>query len=222
MAGLSMVMIVASGSRTGMLMAAMALLVFFRAQVGRAAVFGLAAVLAAGTGYLVIGEAVGLGAERFTDTTNTRAEVWATLLATFAANPLIGSDTELAGGESSYLSVAASAGLVGLVPALVFAGLLLWTAARLLRSRREFGPDHARAADLVAAVFVPIVVVCFTFEAHLMGTLTELLLVLYATMALAGALLEQRAERPIAVEPGGDGAAAVEWAEWDGGVPAGR
>lgn len=216
--GLSLVMIAATGSRTAMLMVAVSMLVSFRAQVGRAASFAALSLIALVGGYLVLGDAVGSGFSRFAEAGNTREEIWGTLVAQFLSNPLAGVATDYAAGESSYLSLAASFGLVGLVPAAVFVGLLSAAAVRLLRARRVLGAAYGRAADLVAGFIASVVLVLFPLEAYLLGTLTDLMLILYATIAITGFLLEKAAEQAAAAaEP-----VAAEPQAWDDGLPPGQ
>jgi hypothetical protein len=217
--GAAIAMLVATGSRTAMLMAAVSMVVFFRTQLGRAAAFAALAVLAVAGGSLVFGESIGLGLARVTEAGNSRSEIWGSLIDMFWANPVAGVALDYAAGESSYLSIAASYGLVGLVPAAVFIGMLSATAVRLLRARRVLGPEYARAADLVAGLVASLVLVTFVFEASLIGLLTDLMMIMYMGLVVAGFLLEKVAERQQAavVEP-----TAAEPEAWDDAVPPDR
>lgn len=187
-AGLAAVFVLWTGSRTSALMATVGLAVLFRAKLGRLL---LTAVLA-GTGVLVFLSFYEQGAdmaERLLWTKNTRAAGWAAMWATFLANPLIGAPADPGASESSFLFVAALAGLVGLVPLFVALGLIARDLLGVFQSRRELGSD-AFAADLVMACFVMVIAGAF-FEGYLAGFISFPVYFLYLLLTI-GSYLRDR------------------------------
>lgn len=189
-AAFAVLMILASGSRTGFLLLLIGTAVFFRTRLGPA----LLAIVGVGTfaliGYLLLlGEAVDESGGLVIRTNNSRSEVWERLWDQFQASPLIGTALDYVPGESSYLSTLVMAGVVGLVPMLVLVWLLGWTGFKLVRRRRALG-SYAVFGDLAVAS-VAQMLAAWMFEAFALGTITDHTLVVYCTFALLGLLRER-------------------------------
>ena len=160
--GLFVVFLGWTGSRTGMLMSAVGLTLLFRLRLGKAliAVIGASGVFF--IGYMIFGSEAEATDRMFT-MKDTRSGVWRSMFGSFQSNPLLGAagrDYEgFTGSENSYLLTAASFGLIGLVPLLVAAGLVLREVIWLLTHRsqlRAISPTAAMLADLSAATLMAI------------------------------------------------------------------
>jgi hypothetical protein len=186
--GVASLMLLWTGSRTGILVALTGLLLFFRTRIGRllgvamiASIFVLAAMQ-------IYTESTAPFSEMFLRG-DTRSHVWSAMLEQFWNNPAMGAMGESFGvGENSYLAIACSMGLTGLIPiaiAYFFVGRQLW---RLQRVRKQFG-EHLLLADLVTASLVSFAVGAM-FEGYLLGTITFPVLNLYINLILLRFLLD--------------------------------
>ncbi|MDB5294172.1 MAG: hypothetical protein JWO31_155 [Phycisphaerales bacterium] len=184
--------VVATGSRGASLAAVVAIVTFFRTRLGPVLAIGLL-VTAAGIGVAAGTSGDFLGsAERLTSAGNTRAEVWTTLLATFRANPLLGADYEGALGESSYLSVAAGMGLVGLVPLAVLLVAIFAAIRTCVRVRPRLGDDDRGLADLAISGLATMLCL-WTFEAYLLSLVSDVMIAFYAIVAVYSAVTARAA-----------------------------
>jgi len=171
-----------TGSRTGVLMSAMGVLVFFRLRLGQLLL--AAAVIAV----CVMGVLQFLGQEgsdptgRFIGMQDTRSDVWYRQWSEFADSPLLGATVSGGGratgnGENSYLAVAASYGLVGLIPLGLVLLTIAWDMFCTWRIRR-FLTEEQSLVDLVLAVTVMAFVGAF-FEVYLLGQFSAVVLTLF-------------------------------------------
>lgn len=184
LAGVLMVLLAWTGSRTGLLTGAVGALLFYRLRLGRL----LPVALIIGLVFAVFASLYAdslEGASRLFSTENTREEAWRPLWENFLSSPLLGriSEGEMSARESSYLSILASFGLVG---ALFFFGMVVWTSASVARlwSHRRVDPAASVLIDfvlsswgafLVAAVFEGFFVAIAThYMMHLMLVLVVL------------------------------------------------
>jgi O-antigen ligase len=195
-AAFAILMVIASGSRTGFLLVLIGGLVFFRTRLGPAllAVAGMAVFAVLGY-LLVLGEALQESGGLVIRTNNSRTDVWAKLWAEFMASPLVGRATDSAPGESSYLSVLVMAGLVGAVPMAALVALLARSAVRVVVNRRALGP-LAVYGD-VAAASVAQMLAAWAFEAFALGTVTDHMLIVYCALALLGLLRDRLARAAV-------------------------
>jgi hypothetical protein len=187
-AGLLVVFLVWTGSRTGVLMALVQFLLLFRLRVGKLILF-----LTVGGIFVLLGLQLFSNAfdssGRLLSTENTRQEAWQRLQADFVRNPLLGvMGEELGGGESSYLSAASQLGLFGLVPLGVAVGLAVLGLRRLNRIRRYLG-DYVLLADMVTAGLVTLAVGGF-FEGYLMATVSVAVFFVYVHLMLLAFLVD--------------------------------
>ena len=153
-AGMLMMMLLWTGSRTGVLIAAVGVTATFWSRLGRFVAVGLVTGLVAWLAIQVYSESTVTIAEMFTRG-DTRSQVWRALWEGFLSSPAFGKMEGVYGtGESSYLAVASEMGLFGLVPlcAFLFAtGVSMVensSAGVLCLGRRESRPggrpDHRR------------------------------------------------------------------------------
>ena len=198
------VMLVWTGSRTGMLMTVLGLGLLFRTRISRMAiVVGLLAVMT--LGLMQVFTDTSDSAERLLSTEDTRTAKWLALMEKFAQNPMVGRpDGDYVGTENSYLLIAAQTGTIGLfflTVAIVASGYLVY---RLQKARHLLGP-HAMLVDLLVSGIVA-VGVCAVFEGILLAMITFHLFFIYIYFGIAAFVLEvttrrspKRRRRPRAV-----------------------
>ena len=178
-----------AGSRTGILMAVIAMPLLFRLRLGRGAI----AITAFGLALLIATQMMGIqfdsNVARLTSTLDDRTHLWQESWEQFLANPIFGAGmTPKAFHESSYFSAAGVTGLIGLVPlalAVVFIGFSL---LRLQKLRQELG-QYVMLADLVTAAVVCLGVGSL-FEAILLGTLANGILMIFIVLTLLRFVLD--------------------------------
>jgi hypothetical protein len=197
-AAMLVIMLTWSGSRTGVIMAVVGLALLFRARLSRLAVAGVVIALFALLAAKIIFPEKQIISEHLFSTGNTRSAVWTTLLHRFFENPFIGVMSNETGGygESSYLAVASSLGVMGLIPFLLALAMIGWSLNHLRRLRSHFA--DSLLVDLVIATLVQCAAGAI-FEDYLLGILTVTLLMAFAYMPVLAYLLES-AESPDAVE----------------------
>ncbi len=177
-------MLVLTGSRTGILMGLVSIMLFYRNNGGAWFRLGITLALIAA---IVIpflqpenlsSSATGIDTsvrDRFTTSSsgNTREGVWGGMWSNFTENPIFG--VPLAGdrigfGESSWLGVASELGLVGLIPMLLMGWeclMLMWQLYRL----GERQSHYFYQSSTVIAGLGSMLIGSF-FEAFLLGNLT--------------------------------------------------
>lgn len=188
-----------TGSRTGILMGLLAVLIF------------LSGYKASSSKILVIGSIIGLVVlsivdfnplansdkeviDRYSSTENTRAEVIQVQINQFKRAPLFGVDPR--GGrvgfsENSYLAVAASLGIVGLLPLLfVIIGVFkliitLWKKSKNKKDKHFYYLVISGLLSLMAGALV---------EAYLLGSLTWPIILLFCYVHWGYYLLQQNEE----------------------------
>jgi hypothetical protein len=182
------IFLVWTGSRTGIIATLVGVLLFFRAKLGRFLGVGI-----------LVGIFVLLSMQIYTESTagftdlfargDTRSHVWGLLIQGFLDNPMWGSMTEQFGAaESSYLSVAGSLGLYGVIPLATFMAITARQLYKLERARKYLG-DEIMLANLVTAGIISLAVGAI-FEGYLLGLLAFPVFVLYIYLALLRFLLD--------------------------------
>ena len=160
-----------TGSRTAWLTIIVSVSCFFRHRLG-SLIFGFVPVVGFFVAYLVLfssSDAMSVISTRNL-TADTRSMVWLDLWNTFMKNPLIGS-RYIVGGESSYLTIAASMGVVGLsiLGLAFFCGLknlfYVWKGYHLLDSRDKAMYDYVFAGLVSMSV-------CAMLDGFLLALLT--------------------------------------------------
>jgi hypothetical protein len=188
-----------TGSRMGLLMGMMSILLFYRNNGGAwlRLLMGLALV-----GLILIpffepatlGSSSGIDAtvsDRFTSTNDTRGAVWSGMWQNFQDNILFGAamtGDRMGYGENSWLSVGANLGLVGFIPMILMGWeslKLIWQLDRL--SRRQ--PYYFLQTSVVISGLGSCLVGSL-FEASLLGTITYSVLSFLIYLLMAGYLIE--------------------------------
>jgi hypothetical protein len=177
-----------SGSRLGMVLAIVGVIMLLRRRLGR----GLLITL-------LVGALVCLGIEfipetasnlsRFVDTTNTRSDSWAFLIETFSHNMLIGAPS--AGDsypESSYLGALAYFGIFGGLILLSSVLLVGWQLLKVEHRKSLLGRD-AILVNLVTAN-MGMIFASGISEAILLSALSQTVVFLYVNFALLAYLLD--------------------------------
>jgi hypothetical protein len=187
-----------TGSRTGM-----GMLVLGVAAVNRASIMRwirLAVILIpAFLGWITLFPQTMSNADRARDFTNTREEAFATAWRAFVKNPAFG-DPQFGVIENSYLTVAASTGMIGVAILL----LLVWShssdVVRAYRySRRD--PSVVPVVDYVIGMTIALGAGAM-FEGFLLGYATASIVFVYITLALTRFIIEYAQRREAAPETG--------------------
>ncbi|MEM9414593.1 MAG: O-antigen ligase family protein, partial [Planctomycetota bacterium] len=185
-AGLAIVFLLGTGSRTGALMLAVGTLLFFRLRIFKllfvAPIIG--AFVALVWRYTTD---VTVASNRLLETTNTREGKWQTMLADFASHPLIGTGSNKT-PENSYLATAANSGLLGLFAMAVFVCMLLHAVVAVTMARNSLGALKEVPNLVIAGIGA--LLIGAVFEAFLLGTLNFVLVVLFAYMGLLATALD--------------------------------
>lgn len=183
--GLFVVLLVWTGSRTGVLAALVGLGLAFRRRIGMLLGAGVIVVCFV-FAFLAAFQTAGGNAARLVSILDTRSETWGHLLADFQAEPLFGKVTsrDWGAGESSYLTIAARTGSIGLAALVIFLWSLAATLRRVGRMRAALeSPDDRNLIDLAVAGLASLLTAAF-FEGLLVGTLTFMLLSFYFYLGL--------------------------------------
>lgn len=188
--GLLVTFLIWTGSRTGVLMAVVGVVLLFRRHLGGLLMFLAVASLFTLVALNFFSESTDM-LGRLVSTQNTRTGGWHYAWQVFLAHPLLGwmpafGDNTIV--ESSYLAAAERMGVVGVALMALLVGSLLRTMARVNRSSRWLG-DELLLADLVIAG-IGSSLVGATFEGFLMGTITNQVYILYIYLGLAAFVLD--------------------------------
>ena len=190
-----------TGSRTGILMGGVSILLFYRNN-GSAwfriiLFFGIAAAVV--IPFLqpenLSSSATGIDtsvSDRFTSTNNTREGVWSGMWNSFLDNMILGAPLEAGGrmgyGENSWLAVASNLGLFGLIPML----LMGWECINLLWQLYKLGERQSYYFFQCSTVISGLgsMLVGSFFEAFLLGNITNSMLIFLAYLLMGGYLIE--------------------------------
>jgi hypothetical protein len=187
-AGFQIILLLWTGSRTGLLVAVSGVVLLFRARIGKLALAGL-----------LVGLSVWLAMSIYTESTltiagmfargDTRTHAWIVWWQQFLDNMGWGIMTEQFGaGENSYLTTAAQMGLFGLIPLMLWMCLAGWQLLQLQRLRRYLG-EEVLLADLATASLVSIAIGAI-FEGYLLASLTLPIFAIYMYLALVTFLID--------------------------------
>ncbi len=187
-AGMQMMLLLWTGSRTGILMAAVGITAVFWSRLGRFVAVGLITGLIAWLAIQLYSESTLTIADMF-QRGDTRTQVWRSLWEGFLSNPVFGlMESGYGTGESSYLTIACGMGLFGLVP---LAAFLLATFAgmfKLIRVRATLGREKA-LVDMIIGGIVSLLVGA-VFEAYLLGTIVLPVFALFIYLTLMGFVVD--------------------------------
>ena len=166
--GLLVVFLLWTGSRTGMLMSTIGLVMLFRLRLGKLAVAAAAAAVALLVGLQLFGGELA-GADRLISLEDTRSGAWLSMWDAFQSNPLLGSASYSSfGSENSFLWTAARYGVLGFVPLIIATFAYLWFALKLQLLRGSLDKPHRLLADLVVSVVLTVGAGAL-FEGYLLG-----------------------------------------------------
>jgi O-antigen ligase len=189
-AGVFSIFLIWTGSRTGVLMSLIGVVLLFRTRFGKLAlILGFSGVFALLAWNLFSESTENIG--RLASREDTRTWVWNSLIQDFKSSPWLGyipDDGRI--GENSYLSVAARLGVMGLLPLMIGFVLCGVSLIKLMVKKRYLNRDESLLSDLVLSSFVVIAVGAF-FEGYLLGTLTFMVFYIYALLAILTYLLDR-------------------------------
>jgi hypothetical protein len=190
-----------SGSRTGLIMGAVSILLFYRNNGGawiRVILFlaisaalimpflGVDSLSSSSTG---IDTSV---SDRFTSTNNTREGVWNGMWSAFMDNILFGYPLSYGGrlgyGENSWLAAGAALGLVGFIP-MVMMG---WESLKMIWQLNQLSNRNSHYFFQSSAVIAGLgsMLIGSFFEAFLLGNITFSLIAFLTYLVMGGYLLE--------------------------------
>ncbi|HZK81187.1 MAG TPA: O-antigen ligase family protein [Humisphaera sp.] len=184
-AGADIAMLIWTGSRTGTLTALVGLALLFRRRIGTFVGVGLIALIFVFF-FLALFQPDAATGSRILSLQDTRTGVWASLFEKFQANPFFGtmSKTDYTAAESSYLTVAAHMGLLGLGLVGIVVCFLAGALRRGGRLRSTLqSEDDLILVDWVSAGLIAIFVGAF-FEGVLVATLNLMLVSVYFYLGL--------------------------------------
>jgi hypothetical protein len=186
--GFMMVCLIWTGSRTGLLMAAVNVLLFLRLKLGRI----VAAVTVACASFYVamslFPSSVAI-VDRLFSSADTRSASFNYMIRSFLSHPFLGSIGEGFGfQENAYLAVAAQFGLLGLVPMIV-AMIAIGTMLRKLQQIRPYLGQHAGMADVVIGVTCSLGIGS-CFDAYPLAAIGFHVFLLYITLTVGEFLLD--------------------------------
>ena len=190
-----------SGSRTGLVMGAASILLFYRNNGGAWVKVLLFLAISAALIVPFLGadslssSSTGIDAtvsDRFTSTSNTREGVWNGMLSAFMNNILFGSPLEQGGrlgyGENSWLSAGAALGLMGFIPMMMMG----WESVKMIRQLNQLSNRNSyyffQASAVIAGLGSMLIGSCF--EAFLLGNITFSLMAFLTYLMMGGYLLE--------------------------------
>jgi len=181
-AGFLIMMVLWSGSRTGILMCLVGVTVIFWSRLGRLLAVGIIAGLVALFAIQFYEQSTLTMTELLTRG-DTRTQIWRQMIEAFVANPVAGMmESGYGAGENSYLSVAAQMGLIGVIPLMAFLVATFVGFVKIFRWRAWLGSER-QFADVVVAGNLSLLVGA-VFEGYLMGTLVPSVICLIIYLAL--------------------------------------
>lgn len=177
-----------TGSRTSAGMVAVGLLIMNGAKVRQWVIFGTI-VGVAWEAYSYFNRHAALAASRLGSTINDRTAAWMHTWDIFLRHPLLGKFAPHVAVESSYLSVAAGVGVVGVAILVVLMELqardMLW----IFRRRPGLDPKGRRICDLALALSASLAAGMF-FDAYLLSLSTTQAFFVALALALTGIAID--------------------------------
>lgn len=181
------ILLLATGSRLGVLLSAISIVVLLRKNVGALVVVGFTCGLAV-LWMIFLGDASEL--ERITRTEDTRTAVWAAMLGGFIENPLFGIEMRsdrLGFGENSWLAMGSNAGVIGLLPLVVFGLLSVHTIRKLMNMKTATSSGYLQNGAVASTIAM--LLVGSLFEAYLLSGLMAPINILVLCLLLAARLI---------------------------------
>jgi hypothetical protein len=194
-AALLVIYLIWSGTRTGVLMAVIGLLLLFRLKIGRWFVAGIVICGFVWIGLQFFGDAL-IGVGRLLSTQDTRTANWMASISEFLSSPIFGrmrSDVQAV--ENSYVAIAARSGIVGIIFFLIIGYQVFSGLVQLQRVRKHLG-DRTMDADLCTAGIVALLIGAM-LEGYLLSTLNVQLTSLLIYLSMMCTLLDpSKADAP--------------------------
>ena len=146
------VLLVLGGARSGFAAAFIIVVIAFHRRIKWVAPVGALVTVLVFVLLRHVGTADITKTDRLLTMSDTRTYRWMDMVHTFFSNPVIGevSGSAVNQGENSYLTVAASSGLVGVVPMMI-AIVLTWRQMFQLWQSKQYLGEYAVLADVVIA-----------------------------------------------------------------------
>lgn len=193
-----------TASRTGLIMAVATILFFYRFRQGALVKTTLAIGSLIAISVLLFGIDTSTlfsnAAEGFTLTSklqsggNTRSAVWLTLWNIFLENPLFGAPLQgdrIGFGENSWLAVAATTGVIGLIPLLLFGAECVKMIAKMLTLSRRHPHYYFHCSVVISGISG--LLVGSMAEAFLVGILSTPITALLTFLLMGNYLLQEAA-----------------------------
>jgi TM2 domain-containing membrane protein YozV len=194
--GAATIMLVWTGSRTGLLMLSIVAAAVFYSRVGRMIIF-LPIILIVGNVLFTFATQVldvNIALSRLATTEDTRTAVWGRLLETGLANPVFGVGVEFAeASENSYLYGLASYGVGMLGLLVIFVGTTVVLLFRLVRVRWDLPATHRPMVDLIIG-FNLAYLAGSMFEGFMIARISALNVLMFMFAAMGSRVLEMTSE----------------------------
>ncbi|MFM5887174.1 MAG: O-antigen ligase family protein [Dolichospermum sp.] len=195
--GLAVLGLLMTASRTGIIMAVVSMLIFFRHQGGKllqiTLIFGIILALLS-SALPTDADTPGILSNSFnklSNLNNTRAGVWSSYWQKFLEYPLFGASLKgerLRFGETSWLGVLGGLGLVGAFPMFMFA----WTSLKMIFKLEQLSKInldfYLKSSVIISGLFS--LLVGGISEAYLLGNLTFSILAVLLYLVLGNYLIE--------------------------------
>ncbi|MCY7335077.1 MAG: O-antigen ligase domain-containing protein [Chamaesiphon sp.] len=198
---LTLYFLLLSGSRTGLIMGAVSILLFYRNNGGAWLRIVLFLAISAALILPFLGadtlssSSTGIDAsvsDRFTSTSNTREGVWSGMWNSFMDNILFGAPLEQGGrlgyGENSWLSAGAALGLIGFIPMMMMGWESVKMIGQLIQLSNRNSYYFFQSSVVVAGLGS--MLVGSVFEAFLLGNMTFSLIVFLMYLIMGAYLVE--------------------------------
>lgn len=153
--GVNLIMLIWSGSRTGMGMSVIGFAAVMYTRMGKAILFAPAVLIVAYFGVQAVLSITGLdiGVDRLTSTKDTRTDAWITLIQTGMSSPILGVGTDEAErSENSWLYAFATYGIGLLALTILIAAAAFFEVLRGVRFRSYLASDERRQLDLCLGI----------------------------------------------------------------------
>jgi len=186
--GFAMVCLIWTGSRTGLLMATMNVLLFLRLRIGRIVAAATIACVSFYVAISVFPASVSI-VDRLFSTADTRSAAFAGMIRLFLQHPFMGSIGEGFGyQENTYLAVAAQFGLLGIIPMVAAIVAIANTLRKLQHIRPHLG-QYAGMADVVTGMTVSLGVGS-AFDSYPLAAIGFHVFLLYIVLTIGDFLID--------------------------------
>lgn len=181
-----------TGSRTGLVLAALSLTLVFRRQRGAISLVTIGSIVVLGGAFFFMNDTA---IEKIAGFEDTRTHVWAAMWRSFLTNPIFGADLigdRLGYGENSWLAIASATGMLGLLPLVLFGALAVKLSLGLLSSNSGDKKTKLQRDALGATIIC--LLLGSVFEAYLLSGLSSPSLIV-SVAVIAGSKMREREKR---------------------------